>query len=195
MKTRRIHSLLALACVGILLSCNAFSPRDSEKPESAAEWNSFPIQPQQVIQNLEYAYQYSQNMMKYGEIFTDDFRFFFDTQDVSDYGVSVEWDSETEEEMLVLLNNHLQSGTSMSLELVTVEAQPDDIQNESAEFYRAYQLTVFHDLEGMPDTFSGIGYFEIVKDSDGFWRMKQWRDYRTSQQEVTWGRLKYEISP
>ncbi len=177
------------------MSCNAFSPRDSEEPQSGSEWNSFPIQPEQTLENLEYAYEYSQNSIKYGEIFADGFSFFFDTQDISDYGVPEAWDSETEEEMLLLLYNHLLSGTVISLELTPVESEPDDIQSETAEFYREYQLSIDHDLEDLPDTFGGMMYLEIVRNQDGFWRISKWQDYRTDQETVTWGRLKYEISP
>ncbi len=184
-----------MVAIALLLSCNAFSPRDSEEPKSGAEWNSFPTQPEQSLQNLEYAFEYSQNSIKYGEIFPDGFSFFFDTQDISDYGVPETWDAQTEEETLLLLYNHLLSGTSMSLELTAVADEPDEIQNEIAEYYRDYRLSVQHDLEGMPDTFEGTAYFQIIKNQDGLWRIAQWRDYRKDQQAVTWGRLKYEVSP
>ncbi len=177
------------------MSCNAFSPRDSEEPDSGAEWNSFPIQPEQSLENLEYAFEYSQNSIKYGEIFSDGFAFFFDTQDISDYGVPAEWDADTEDETLLLLYNHLLAGTAMSLELTPVEDEPDEIQSDTAEYYRDYLLNVQHDLEDMPETFEGTAYLQIVKNQDGFWRIVQWRDYRKDQQAVTWGRLKYEVSP
>ncbi len=187
--------LLVLAVIVMLMACNAFSPRDSEEPESGVEWNSFPIQPQQVLENLVYAYEFSQNSIKYGEIFTDEFRFFFDTQDVSDYGVPQEWDAQTESDMLLLLYNHLLSNTDMTLELEEVEDEPDDIQSEFAEFYRKYTLSVQHDLNHLPQTFSGVCFLEIVKGTDGFWRISQWQDNRKDQESVTWGRLKYEVSP
>jgi len=170
----------------ILSSCGLFETRDPEEPVGKVNWNHYPITPLQTLDNLKYAYDYNENVDRYGSILSSDFEFHFDSQDVQDYNLPVYWGKDMETEMRSLIDKN------MDLELQIIEEKDDIIQSDNAVLYRDYELLLTRENE--TSVFSGSMTLYIRRDSDGFWRIYQWEDFRTDN-DTTWGRLKYEYIP
>ncbi len=183
---------LAFPCGIVLLcyislslpGCHLFEPRKAEEPIGQVKWNNFPIIPEQTLENLLYSYNYSENTDRYEFILSNDFRFYFDAQDVHDFSFPVYWDKESEVNMRSLINE------KMRLELTIIPDQADVVQSEMATIYRSYDLEVLPERE----RFAGNMVLNMIRSEDGFWRIESWEDIRQAN-EATWGRFKYETFP
>jgi hypothetical protein len=172
-----------------LTSCGLFETRDAEDPEGKVNWNHYPITPMQTLDNLKYAWDSNENIDRYDSILSDSdngFLFFFDSQDVQDYNLPVSWDKSMETDMRSLINEE------MNFEMQLIPEKDDVIQSESALLYRDYRLAV--NRESGTSLFSGSMTLYLQRESDGFWRITRWEDFRKDSDE-TWGRLKYEYIP
>jgi len=165
----------------ITVSCRIFEPRKSEPPLSQAEWNHFPILPGQTLDNLYYAYSYAENREKYREILGEGFRFFFDSQDVQTFNLPVFWEKEDE-----ILVRTLMTKVFSDISFTPMSENDDVLLGESAVYYRNYSIN----YDGV--SYQGKMTINIVRENDGFWKIKDWYDYRESGIVNTWGRLKYE---
>jgi len=170
----------------MVTSCEIFETREAEEPAGKVDWNLFPITPYQTLDNLSYAYNYNENIDRYGSILSNDFMFYFDTQDIQDYNLPTYWTKEMETEMRSLINY------KMDLELQLIEDRDDIIQSDTAVIYRNYHLLLTRNPES--SVFMGSMTLYLQRESDGFWRIDRWEDFRTDH-NVTWGRLKYEYIP
>ena len=171
----------------MLWSCRIFSPRESDPPQHNTEWNTFVVTPEKAVENIIYVFQDQQNVTKYSEILDDDFAYYFASQDVVEFDISNDWDSESEIESLTLFHMRYADNNGISLQLEQFEE--DEIQTNRAEITRNYTLSV----EGETD----IEYFEgkwkiVLKNVSGFWKIYQWYDYREDA-DYTVGRMKYEL--
>lgn len=173
---------LSISLFSIITGCDVFDTRDPEEPVGKVEWNYFPITSQQTLENLVYAFNFRENSDKYGSILADDFRFYFDTRDVQDYGLPTHWNRERELNMRGLLNIDLR------ISLDKIEDKDDLIQSERATYNRDYSIYT------ADRTFMGSMTLSLRREEDGFWRIYKWEDYRKNN-ELTWGRLKYEFVP
>lgn len=183
MKIKLFFFLVLPTLLILLLSCNLFDTRDAEEPEGKVNWNLFPITPFQTLENLDYAYNFNENIDRYGSILSDEFEFHFDSQDIQDYNLPPYWGKLMETEMRSLLDKDI------SLDMQQNEESEDIIQSESAVLYRDYQLILTR-LSGT-SFFAGSMTLYLQRENDGFWRIYRWEDFRTDN-DVTWGRLKYE---
>ncbi len=186
-------SIGLLLLILVLTSCKVFEPRKSEDPVNETQWNTFQTSPQQVIENLTYAHNYKQNMYRYTNLFSENFKFYFDSQDISDFGFPVSWNKSMEIEVLTNYFNSIPVDSASVLVLTPIEADPDQIQNNQATIYRDYDLRAGHDMANVGHHISGKFTLYLEKDSNGIWRIKQWWDYKKNS-DWTWGRLKYEFS-
>ncbi len=174
-------------------SCRFFDPRESEEPNKPADWNTFQVTPQKTLENLIYAYNFRENVYNYTNIFSDQFVFHFDAQDVVDFNVPVLWNKSKEIDMLMNLYQSIGQQNSMLLSFEAISSQPDNIQVDRAWFFRHYSITLTYTVNSIPREFYGKMQIYMEKDSNGFWKIKDWYDYRISNQ-WTWGRLKNEFS-
>ena len=178
---KRLFLLLVIISIN---SCYLFQPRKAEEPVGKVEWNHFTILPYLTLENLIYSYNYSENSDRYGTILSSDFLFYFDQQDVHDYGFPVSWGKDSEIYMRSLVTN------KTKLELTIINDQEDVVLSEEALIYRNYSLT----LLSSSDIFAGRFALQLKREDDGFWRIKKWEDFRNEDKE-TWGRFKYETYP
>jgi len=180
-----LWAILAVTLL-FLTSCKMFEPREAEEPKGVVVWNHFPITPYQTFENLEVIYNYSDNIDRYQSILTDDFSFYFDTQDVQDYHLPTLWDKDNEVEMRGMINSE------MELTMSCIVEKRDVIHSDTAVLYRNYRLSF---NSGRSNThFEGDMALYMVREGDGFWRIERWDDFR-SNEHITWGRLKYEYVP
>lgn len=170
-----------------LSSCNIFSLRDTEFPSEEAQWNDFTSSWQLVLQNLHYAYQDSRNAINYRRIFTNDFRFQFAQQDITDFSTDPEWTNLQEQDMLLNLHAGF-SDISISLEALETS---DEISSNSVILYRSYELTATP-KDPNREIVIARGKLELyLTRQNGYWYVNLWKDYRSSG-ERTWGLLKHE---
>ncbi|HOE90986.1 MAG TPA: hypothetical protein PKZ69_03445 [Candidatus Cloacimonadota bacterium] len=190
---KKLLYLVLFICIIALSGCDVFTPRESEKPDKPAEWNSFPITPEKTLENLLFSYNYRENVYNYQNLFADGFSFFFDNQDVSDFSLPVSWNKSSETEMLINAFQRINANSAMALTLSKITSQNDNIQVDRAWFYRNYELTIPHNINGLPHVFAGQFRIYMIKDNNGFWVIKEWNDYRLSS-SWTWGRIKNEFA-
>ena len=183
---RYIQVLLLL----LLCGCDLFKVREAEKPVKPPLWNSFYTTWQLSLQNLEYSYEDERNVVKYSEIFTSNFRFYFAQQDINDYGINLTWTRDNERDMLYNLDNW---ADSIRVDFSEIPDQHDDIDVNVVRLYRNYNLTVWR--QGRAQQYAGKMDVQMRLDN-GFWRIESWYDYRvsTTPQLPTWGKLKYDFA-
>jgi hypothetical protein len=174
----------------LLCGCDIFSLRDAEPPDKPPLWYNFYTTWQLALKNLEYGYEDKRNVVKYGDLFMTNFRFYFSQQDINDYNISGTWTRDNEKDMLYSLNNW---ADSVRIELQTIPAQEDDTLSIPIRIYRKYTITAKHNLETR--TFAGKMELQMVQDN-GFWRILNWYDYRIVSSPIlpSWGKLKYDFS-
>lgn len=178
--------LLALIA---LISCEIFDLRDTDAPSEEAKWHDFATDLELAVENLEFAYEDSRNVVNYTRIFWEDFRFYFAAQDITDYSTDSEWTSAQEQDMLINLHSHY---SKINIELQPLESE-DEISSDEAKLYRSYQLTA-KPVNPQEAEVLAQGNLELhYRKQYGYWYLYRWYDYRSSD-ELTWGRLKYENS-
>ena len=185
--------LILLSVVLIFAACNLFEPREADSPDKPVLWNAFPTTPGKCLENLVLAYQHREYVYQYGTIFTNEFEFWFDKHDVTDFSLPIFWIKQDETEMLI--NAYQQTGLNqeINLTLSPIPNQPDSNQANRAWVNRYYHLTVNHNQQNLNTEFSGIAQIQLERGSDGFWRISRWDDLR-DQGFWTWGRMKNAFS-
>jgi hypothetical protein len=184
-----IISTLILAISG----CEIFSLRDSEDPQKPAEWNTYTLTPVKTLENLAFSYNYRENLYKYASLFADNFSFNFDSRDISDFHLPYSWNKSSEVDMLMNTYQRIDPENAMSVVFEKINDQNDNIQVNRAWLYRKYTLTVYTSTSGLPKTYSGKMQLYLEKDNTGFWRIKDWNDFRILN-NLSWGRMKNEYS-
>jgi len=184
---------VALSLALTMLACNIFTPRSAEPPDKPAEWNAFPNTPEKCLENLIYAYNHRENVFLYGNILSDDFVFYFDSQDVLDFTLPPRWYKQNEVDML--MNVYFQTNMlfDMNLRLEVLANQPDIYHANYAWVYRGYKLYVNHNIPNLFTEFIGKFQLYMERESNGIWKIKEWHDFR-EQSEWTFGRMKNAFS-
>lgn len=178
----------------VLCGCDIFSTREAQDPTETAQWHTFTVTPGMVLDNLEFAFEEPQNLSRYQEILTGDFRFEFDLQDVNQYGTPIQWDRDTETEALGLLYSGIGEETEIQVELLEIAGEPDVIMTGYAEIHREYTIDLSPPPEGSDGLFHGRMFLYIVE-QEGFWRIGIWSDERDQESSPTWGKLKFDYAP
>ncbi len=184
----RISILITVSI--IISSCGIFEPRDNEEPEQPAPWVSNPVNAEQILTNLQYSYNYSQNATNYNAIFTSDYTFHFSNQDILEHGTPETMNKLEEMDMLINLHKNLSgSNDEVVLSFYEIDSESDQINSDTAVLYRSYEIQVTSN--GQTTTYSGKAEFHLI--STGRWFISQWYDFR-SDSNKTWGKLKYEYA-
>lgn len=182
----RYFALLMLTML-MIGACDLFRLREPQTPTKPPLWNNYATECSLSVQNLRYCYEDARNVVKYSQLFTDDYRFHFSAQDINDYGINMIWNRANEQDMLLTLHNQCDS---LTLNLETVNGQNDDIGATEAKLYRRYDLYAYKTGVSAPEVYSGN--LEIhMRNLFGYWYISRWYDYR-SLAAPTWGKLKYD---
>ena len=169
--------------------CNLFQPRESEEPTKPADWHITTDTAEKCLENLEYAYNFKQNAVNYQSILSEQFEFFFDVQDISDFTLPTKWVRRDEITMLWDAHQATNEYQGMKLVMEKIPTQNDNHGANSVTFYRNYELRV----DSLQRNFYGKFQLLVEKESDGRWRITRWQDFRDNN-EWTWGRMKNEFS-
>ncbi|MEA1973373.1 MAG: hypothetical protein U9N34_08790 [Candidatus Cloacimonadota bacterium] len=192
---RIVNLFIFISLISLIYSCDIFEPRDAHNPiNTEFEWNDFPTSPYQTLENLEWAFEYIQNADNYQQIFTDDFIFYFDSQDISEHSYESSWGIGQEQNIVQNYYSQTSDNSPIDIELVENE-ENDQINSNNAHIYRDYVLNTNYDILDFPDEF--VGKLEIfLVFQNGNWKINYWKDFRTSSSDNmnTWGRFKHEFS-
>lgn len=184
---------IVLLALFVLSSCDLFKVRDSDPPGKPPVWNDFTTTWEKALQNLEYCYEDSRNVVHYSGLFRTDYRFYFAPQDISDYGIDPLWDRTMEQDMIQLVHSRYQN---IVVELLSVE-ELDQIGPSEAKIYREYSISgAIRSKEPSQYNRSSLatGKLEIhFRKEYGYWYIDKWYDYRGTT-GTTWGKLKHENS-
>ncbi|MDP2172357.1 MAG: hypothetical protein Q8M98_07920 [Candidatus Cloacimonadaceae bacterium] len=185
-----MRKIAILLSVLILLSaCDLFRLRDSEPPTKPPPWNSLTTTWEKCLENIQFCYLDSRNVVKYSGLFTDAYRFYFSAQDINDFNINLNWNRANEQDMLINLHSRCDS---IGLELETLPGQNDEIGANVAKVYRKYILKLYRADSADPQVFSGNFELHIAREF-GNWYIARWYDYR-SYATPTWGKVKYDFS-
>lgn len=180
---------IVLLALFALSACELFELRDSHPPTEDAAWNDPAATIPLALQNLEYAYEDSRNTVNYNRIFTEDFRFYFAAQDITDYSTDSEWNRNQEQDMLLNLHSRY---NSVKIELEALSTA-DEIGSQEAKIYRSYSIQA-RELHSDALVEIGVGNLELhYRSLYGRWYIYRWYDYRSGAAN-TWGWLKHENS-
>ncbi len=180
-----MRNIVILACLLLMCGCDLFKVRDAQDPAKPPDWNDFCTSWELSLQNLQYSYTDSRNVVKYAGLFTEDFSFHFAAQDINDYNITGDWTRNTERDMLFNLQNTV---TEMNLEFQVISGSQDQVQATEAKIYRSYILRV----QTSTNETVYMGDVELqFRQENGIWRIYKWYDYRNSL-TPTWGKLKYD---
>jgi hypothetical protein len=185
--------IIIFVIVSIFCACNVFEPREADAPGKIAEWNHYVTSADQCVENLLFAYNYRENIYKYSDILEENFRFYFDTQDINDFTLPSNWSKTNEIDMLINLYQQSDNTQEVTLALSKISGQSDTYHSNDADIYRFYELYVNHNITNVSQSFSGKCQLHLEKGSDGFWRITEWYDFR-DESEWTWGRMKNAFS-
>ena len=184
---------LIISFVLLIGSCNnPFSTREPEKNTSEGAAIKSPKSPENVLYNLEAAFE-GLSIQDYLDVFSDDFVFHPDPEDSLEYEQEFGngWDYEKE---TMFANNFLQKKNFA----VGIEDSPIDIF-ANYEFkpglnmyeYR-YNMFIIEGDSLRKDTqeIEGKAWLYLREDSEGKWAIYQWIDYRIRPSSITWGGLR-----
>jgi len=179
-------TIILLALIA-LSACELFELRDSEPPTQGAPWNAPANEVELALQNLEYSYEDSRNVVNFRRLFMEDYRFYFAAQDITDYSTDSEWNRNQEQDMLLNLHSHYGS--------ITVDLQPlstaDEIGANEAKIYRSYIVkAIANGSASVTDLADGNMELHCRK-LYGHWYIYKWYDYRSGSTN-TWGLMKHE---
>jgi hypothetical protein len=189
----------AIAMIGIMLcfgvvSCNLFKTRAPDEPSEQSSNYVPPTEPSLVFQNMVNAF-HDMNSVNYLRSFADtvssDFVFTFEPAPQARLrysGSFIEWTKLSEQQYFTALQSKLQTGTTPTLEFLTLTQQgiaPDSIQYEAT-----YRLTVPHTQSNIPTQVQGSAQFFLVSDRSRNWVIRRWDDFAQNQNDSTWSDLK-----
>lgn len=187
-----IKILVVFGIIIFVAGCDIFEPRKADEPiNNQYEWNDYTSTPNQILENLVWSYEYIQNAENYQNIFTNDFVFYFDSQDVSEHGYPSSWSLDNE--INVIQDYYFQSSDDVSIEIeLSTNSESDQINSNDAHLYRDYTITTTDEIEDFPNTFAGKLELYLIFE-DGVWLIKTWKDFRSDSSD-TWGRFKHEFA-
>lgn len=180
---------MLLSVLILLSACDLFRLRDSQPPTKPPPWNSLTTTWEKCLENMQFCYVDSRNVVKYSGLFTAAYRFYFSAQDINDYNITLLWNRANEQDMLI--NLHSQSD-SIGLELETIPGQSDEISATEAKIYRKYTLKLYRMGNPQPQIYSGNLELHFGMEF-GYWYIAKWYDYR-NYVAPTWGKVKYDFS-
>lgn len=198
--TKPNEHLLAVVCFVVALglaSCEIFSVRPSEEPTGGATRFALPQSPDIVISNMVNAIS-ARDVVIYGDIFTEDFVFVPDPEDVLELenyypGVFSDWDIEIERDVA----QHMLDPSRVSYASLRFDEDEESVIEDTDSTYvvqEQYRFLIW--MESL-DTYAGSARFSMRRLPDGLWYIYDWQDSRPEaggdDGAGTWGMLKGKI--
>ncbi|MCK5740678.1 MAG: hypothetical protein KAH48_00560 [Chlorobi bacterium] len=194
------HIIFIATILLLVQSCDIFSTRTPELPDTGRSSFQPPFAPEIVIENFTNAVK-EKNVDNFAACFSDtsknfsnSYRFIPSTEALGKYGTMFfGWDIESERKAFSSLMSNMESDVFPLLILSNNEQYSFEIkQQDSAVFESDYHLTVNHSRQTIEPIFAGTLRFLIKPGTDGTWSIEQWTDMNPSNDSVsvTWSSLK-----
>ena len=180
-----------------LNSCDFFSTRNSEQPNSGKTSFKPPTSYEIVLQNFINSIT-EKNVDNYIKCFSDTLQnecckyTFYPSREAYDFYSSIfnEWDLTSERKYFSAFIASVQKETIP--EIMLTQTDIDNIVADSAVLVRDYTLSFVRNLSGKTEKYSGRLIFTIIPGRNGLWSIFRWTDMKASSdsESNTWSLLK-----
>ena len=178
-----------------LQSCNWFSTREPEEPDTGRSTFIPPTSPDIVIANLKNAFL-EKNLENYtaslgGSMDAEEFEFIPSAQANAIYeAIFSSWDLNSERQAFVSMVSSMESETYPSIVLSNSEIEV--LVPHSAVYISDYVIQADHSVSSIPDKFAGTLQFTLRPADNGNWYINRWIDTKAGSDEAedSWSVLK-----
>ncbi len=186
-----------LFVVMVLNSCELFTTRDPEDPDTGRSGFIPPISPEIVIENLSSAIiennpeNYTSCLAIKESGFPADYQFIPSAEGLALFPeIFTDWDFNSERQYFNYLVSSLNLEDIISFTLTQRETEL--VMPDSVVYTSPYILQVPHGQDGLTEEFRGSIRLTIAKSTSGKWAIIRWRDFETESDENirTWSYLK-----
>lgn len=194
-------SVILILLIQLLASCNLFTTRNPEEPDTGKSSYLPPSDPSIVIENLKNSI-IEKNASNYASCFSDSsvtnkYTYIFEaTGELKAIYASLftSWNKQSEKTYFNSMINSLKSGTYPELHFTGgkfIVTLPD-----SHLYLTDYYLKIDHDINTFPKEFSGTMQLTITPAADGLWYIHRWIDKRRDNDTIksTWSLLKAQFN-
>lgn len=188
-----MHRKLTLSIFLLLLSgCDIFTTRTPEIPELPRFNYLQPVDVVSVVSNFTNSVT-TKSTQYYLKSFSDSLKngksysFVANAEAVSKYAaLNFGWSVKDEEQYLNNIINKIPNESSVNLTL-----RNEDLVSfgDSAYLSADYDLTVPHNIQGLPNVFGGKLQFKLIRDKQQLWTIFQWQDIKSGDLP-TWSEVK-----
>lgn len=196
MKVNIKFLLISLFSLFLLNSCDIFSTRTPEKPNSNRSSYQPPTSAQIVISNLIGSLK-DKNIENYISCFADtsngnnvQFGFIPSSDAESRFSnLFKNWSIDEEERYFRSMISNLKSDQNPNL--ILKNNGFDLLLSDSAVYHADYELYIPHNLNSIPENFSGTLFFTIIPNTNQLWSISSWVDIsRNDTLAESWSILK-----
>jgi hypothetical protein len=182
--------ILAVGLLLVLSGCDMFAPRTPEEPTRAAGTWLQPDTPDRVVQNMQKAIE-ELNVQNYRRSLDAAVIFRPAATVAATSTVFAGWDRSDEERYFSTLVAASDPTAGHNLRLVDA-GSPTPLGPSVFVLDATYVLTVNHGRSDVPNVFQGRLVWTIEQDTDGLWRIVEWRDQEI-EASPSWSTLKAEF--
>jgi hypothetical protein len=184
----KIFIINLILAVFIIISCNnPFATREPEKPTSGGVAIKPPNSPENVLDNLKNSFQ-GLSIQDYLSVYSENFRFHPDPDDSvlfeQDFSGGWDFDKETQFANFFLQRQNFRDGATQPIEIDPVYEYKPGLD------YYEYQYLMFVSTKDSTETYEGVAWLYLNKDTDGKWSIYKWIDKRLTKNSMTWGALR-----
>ena len=186
---KKVHIIILLSLLN--LSCELFTTRDPEEPDTPRSNYQVATTPEILLQNLIDAFQ-DKNAENYMYCFVDSsysekvFLFQPSASAGSQYPFLRSWNLQSEKQYFINLTNSIESSSAIVLLLTNEEKS---LQGDSLTYIASYVLNVPTSSEQLPKYYQGKLSFTMVRDSRSQWVITTWQDIQ-EESNFSWSDLK-----
>lgn len=184
--------LIIVSLLFLVAGCDIFTTRTPEIPDVPRFNYLQPVDVASVVSNFTNSIQ-TKSTQYYLKSFSDslkngkNYSYVANAEAISKYAVlSFGWSVKDEEQYLNNIINKIPAESSISLTL-----QNEDLISfgDSAYLSTDYDLTIPHNIQGLPNVFGGKLQFKLVRDKQQLWTIYQWLDIKSGTLP-TWSEVK-----
>ncbi len=184
--------LILVSLLIFVAGCDIFTTRTPEIPDVPRFNYLQPVDVASVVSNFTNSIQ-TKSTQYYLKSFSDslkngkNYSYVANAEAISKYAVlSFGWSVKDEEQYLNNIINKIPAESSISLTL-----QNEDLISfgDSAYLSADYDLTIPHNIQGLPNVFGGKLQFKLVRDKQQLWTIYQWLDIKSGVLP-TWSEVK-----
>ncbi len=191
--------IITLSITIFISSCDLFSTRTPEPPDNKRVNFQPPTSAQIVIDNLVLAIT-NKNSENFAQCLSDSisgiYKFVFvpSSEALINYqNLFNDWDKSDE---IKVINSIIANLGEESPKITFANTGFEQLTPDSAIFVSPYILIIPHNLENIPEEFSGSLQFTIAPDNSQLWSIIRWIDYSNSDDSLrsSWSVLKAVLS-